>query len=148
MKNIRVVIFAAVISLISFNLYASGNNHGNDMIHLMTNLVFQIGIIIFAARAGGMLFEKIGFPAVLGELLAGIIIGPYMLGGISLPGFEHGFFALTEGAALPISPELYGIATIASIILLFNAGLETDIELFLSYSVAGSIVGIGGIIVR
>ncbi|MCP4130508.1 MAG: PTS transporter subunit EIIA [bacterium] len=115
------------------------------MVHRMTNLVFQLAIIIFAARAGGLLFEKIGLPSVLGELAAGIIIGPYLLGGISLPGFEQGFFPL-PGSVLPISPELYGIAVIASIILLFMAGLETDIELFIRYSITGSVVGIGGIV--
>ncbi|WP_461248686.1 cation:proton antiporter domain-containing protein, partial [Treponema sp. R6D11] len=41
----------------------------------------------------------------------------------------------------------YAIASIASIILLFASGLETDIGLFLRYSVAGGIIGIGGVLV-
>jgi len=51
------------------------------------------------------------------------------------------------GGAFPISGELYGIATVASIILLYLAGLETDLSMLIKYSVAGSLVGIGGVVV-
>ncbi len=140
-------IFVLIILIVSpLYLYAAANGHGNNIVHQMTNLVFQLAVIIFAARAGGILFEKIGFPSVLGELSAGILIGPYLLGAFSLPGFAHGVFPLIEGAAFPISAELYGIATIASIILLFMAGLETDLDMFIRYSFTGSIVGLGGIV--
>ncbi|OHE64109.1 MAG: sodium:proton exchanger [Treponema sp. GWC1_61_84] len=111
----------------------------------MTELVLQIGVILFAVRLGGMIVKKLGIPSVLGELLAGVVIGPYALGGIPLPGFAHGVFPLGAGT-LAVSPELYGFATVASIILLFASGLETDLGLFLRYSVAGGIVGIGGVI--
>jgi len=111
----------------------------------MSELVLQLGIIIFAVRAGGGLVKKIGIPSVLGELLAGVVIGPFALGGISLPGFPHGLFPL-GGESLAVSPELYGFATVASIILLFASGLETDLSLFLRYSVVGGIVGIGGVV--
>jgi Kef-type K+ transport system membrane component KefB/mannitol/fructose-specific phosphotransferase system IIA component (Ntr-type) len=111
---------------------------------LMTELVFQVAIILFAAKVGGMIMKKIKMPSVLGELLIGILIGPYILGGIAFPGFPHGFFPLAHGFA--ISPELYGFATVASIILLFLSGLETDLSLFLAYSVKGAIIGVGGVL--
>jgi len=123
---------------------SSGDDGG--MTHLMTMLVFQLGIIIFAARLGGLLFKKIKLPSVLGELTAGILIGPFVLGSLSLPGFPEGIFPLIIGQAIPISQELYGFSTIASIILLFIAGLETDLTLFLRFSLKGSIIGLGGII--
>ncbi|MDR3144757.1 MAG: cation:proton antiporter [Treponema sp.] len=114
---------------------------------LMSELVLQIGIILFAVRVCGRLARNLGIPPVLGELLAGVIIGPYALGGIGFPGFPRGLFPLEAGAAgasLAVSPELYGFATVASIILLFSSGLETDLGLFLRYSVAGGLIGIGG----
>nr|WP_223292846.1 cation:proton antiporter [Breznakiella homolactica] len=111
----------------------------------MAELVLQIGIIIFAVRIGGRLVKKIGIPSVLGELLAGVIIGPYALGGIVLPGFPHGIFPLGSGT-LAVSTELYSFATVASIILLFASGLETDLGLFLRYSVVGGVIGIGGVV--
>ncbi|MCM1320824.1 MAG: fructose PTS transporter subunit IIA [Bacteroides sp.] len=111
---------------------------------IMANLVLQIGVMLFVVRICGKLVTKIGIPSVLGELLAGIAIGPYALGGIPLPGFPHGLYPLNS-AALAVSPELYGFSTVASILLLFASGLETDIALFLRYSIAGGIIGLGGV---
>jgi Kef-type K+ transport system membrane component KefB/mannitol/fructose-specific phosphotransferase system IIA component (Ntr-type) len=115
------------------------------MTELMTRLVIQLGIIIFAARYCGLLMKKINMPSVLGELLAGILIGPFLLGAFPIPGFPEGIFPL-PAQEVAVTPELYGIATIASVILLFMSGLETDLSLFLRYSVAGLLVGIGGVI--
>ncbi|MDR3171396.1 MAG: cation:proton antiporter [Treponema sp.] len=116
-----------------------------NITEVMSELVLQIGIILFAVRLGGKLVKLAGIPSVLGELLAGIVIGPYALGGIALPGFPQGLFPLGAGT-LAVSPELYGFATVASIILLFASGLETDLGLFLRYSVAGGLIGIGGVV--
>jgi len=109
-------------------------------------LVLQLGIILFAVRLFGQLAKKIKIPSVLGELLAGVIIGPFALGGIPLPGFENGIFplAFTPDHTLAVSLELYSFATVASVVLLFASGLETDLGMFLRYSLAGSIIGIGG----
>jgi len=112
----------------------------------MMLLVIQLGIILFAVKIGSMLFEKIGLPSVLGELFAGMIIGPYALGGIGFTGFENGIFPIFS-PEFPISPELYAFGTVAAIILLFIVGLETDIQLFKTYYLAGSAVGIGGVVV-
>lgn len=111
-------------------------------------LVIQLGTILFAAKFCGDLFQKIKMPSVLGELLTGVLLGPFLLGGIGLPfhGFEHGFFPHTPGATLPVSMPLYSIATIGSVLLLFLSGLETDLRMFLRYSVAGTLVGIGGVV--
>jgi Kef-type K+ transport system membrane component KefB/mannitol/fructose-specific phosphotransferase system IIA component (Ntr-type) len=113
---------------------------------LMTILVFQIGIILFAVRLGGFFARKIGIPSVLGELLIGVVIGPYALGHITIPGFPDGLFPLSEFGSLAVSTELYAFATVASIILLFFSGLETDIGLFLKYSLAGVVIGLGGVL--
>jgi len=139
------VITAFLLSGIQ-SLWASGSGSGG-MTHLMTMLVFQLGIIIFAARLGGLLLKKIKLPSVLGELTAGILIGPYVFGSLSFPGFPEGIFPLIINQSVPISQELYGFSTIAAIILLFIAGLETDLVLFLRYSLKGSIIGLGGIII-
>ncbi|MDP3729955.1 MAG: cation:proton antiporter [Candidatus Omnitrophota bacterium] len=115
-----------------------------DLVGAMTQLVFQLGIIIIAAWCGGKIFERFKLPAVLGEIVIGAIIGPYLLGHLPFPGFPSGLFPLPSG--FPVSRELYGIATIASIVLLFLAGLETDIDAFLRLSFAGPVVAIFGVI--
>ncbi|NQT90492.1 MAG: cation:proton antiporter [Candidatus Omnitrophica bacterium] len=115
------------------------------MLDNMTLLVLQLGVIILAARLGGALFERMRMPAIVGEIIAGMLIGPYCLGSITIPVFGHVLFPLH--GSFPVSAELYGFTTVASIILLFLVGLKTDLEMFLRYSVAGSAVGIGGVVV-
>jgi len=124
----------------------------------MLFLVLQIGIIIFAAKIGGMLARTLRLPGVLGELGAGILIGPWALGGIPIPGFDgmfrYGLFygdalraqAAAGGNPFAATPELYGICTIASVVLLFLSGIETNLKMFLKYAFAGSLVGIGGVV--
>ncbi|NLB69776.1 MAG: sodium:proton exchanger, partial [Lentisphaerae bacterium] len=114
----------------------------------MLMLAIQIGIILFAARLSGMLAERIKIPSVLGELMAGIAIGPYAFGSMNLGGiFSSGLFpAPGAGVTFPVTPELYGFCTVASILLLFLSGVETDLKLFVRYSLAGSLVGIGGVV--
>lgn len=146
-------------------------NFNMPRVEEMMFLVLQIGIILFAARVGGALATMMKLPSILGELAAGIVIGPWALGGI---GFGDGMFkyGLFHGAALKAmnavtagdahvmfgtmagtsmfdatSPALYGIATLASVILLFLSGLETNLRMFLKYSFVGSMVGVGGVIV-
>ena len=133
-------------------------NFGLPRVEEMMFLVLQIGVIIFAARLGGALASLLRLPSILGELAAGIVIGPWALGGV---GFGDGLFAsgLFHGAELralaketghmfdATSPALYGIATLASVILLFLSGLETNLKMFLKYSFVGSMVGLGGVVV-
>ena len=144
----------------------------------MMFLVLQIGIIIFAAKVGGMIAGWMKLPSILGELAAGIVIGPWALGGIGFGTgvFQYGLFHgaalkamnaaayLPDGAMAPLkamfgttvgggvmfdatSEALYGIATLASVILLFLSGLETNLKMFLKYSFVGLMVGLGGVIV-
>jgi Na+:H+ antiporter len=117
------------------------------MTHKMTLLVLQLAAILISAKILGFLVERyLKQPRVLGELAAGMIIGPYALGAIHLPGLEESLFPVMEGA-VPVSPELYGFAVFASIVLLFIAGLETDLPTFLRFSGVGTAVGLGGVIV-
>ncbi len=123
-------------------------NQEISVIQQISLLAIQIGLILLAARFAGKLAQKWHIPSVLGELLAGILIGPYLLGGLNLGclGFSNGFFPLLPDSAIPVSVPLYGLATLGSIILLFMSGLETDLRLLFRYSVAGTIVGLGGVI--
>jgi Kef-type K+ transport system membrane component KefB len=118
---------------------------GHSINHLMMLLIIQLAVIIIAAKLGGFLFQHfLKMPSVLGELASGMLIGPYALGGMfDIPGIGTLF---AEQMGFAASAELYGIATLASIILLFLAGLETDLAAFLRYSVVGSFVGLGGLI--
>ncbi|MBU1121761.1 MAG: cation:proton antiporter [Candidatus Omnitrophota bacterium] len=148
MKKLTILILFLFLLIPFVNLYAGGADTNVNLVDKMAMLVFQLSVIIFASHLGGKVFEKFHFPAVLGELVSGMIIGPYLLGGIGFLGFlgfSNGLFPINGG--FPVSFELYSFATIASIVLLFLVGLETNIETFLSFSLAGSVVGVGGVFV-
>jgi len=110
----------------------------------MTVLVIQLAVLLISAKIFGYLFQRfLKQPRVLGELVAGMVFGPYALGQFALPLLGQPLFPIGE-AVLPVSPELYGFASVASIVLLFLAGLETDLPTFLRFSLVGSLVGLGG----
>ncbi len=116
-----------------------------SMTHRMMILALQLGAILFVAKLSSLLFVKMKMPGVLGEIAGGILVGPFLLGALPLPSLPYGLFPAAVG--FPISPELYGFCSVAAIVLLFDAGLETDVGLFMRYSVVGGMVGIGGVIV-
>ena len=53
---------------------------GTELIHVLISLA----VLLFAAKLFAELFNKVRLPSVLGELLAGIIIGPFALGSIPI----------------------------------------------------------------
>lgn len=142
----KIVLFVGMWSGSALALFASGSEEGGELGHLMTILVLQLAVIVIIARFFGILFERyLKQPRVLGELISGMVIGPYALGALKLPLIQQELFPLPD-AVMPVSPELYGLAVIASIVLLFLAGLETDLPTFLRFSHIGSAVGLGGVV--
>jgi Kef-type K+ transport system membrane component KefB len=122
--------------------------HSADAI---TRLVLQLAVILSAAKFGGEISERyFKTPAVVGELAAGIMIGPFALGGMDIPWlgplFEQAGRGVVEaeGFVIPVSESLWSMAQVGAIILLFNAGLETNLRQFLRYAGSASLVAIGG----
>ncbi|MFH0954209.1 MAG: cation:proton antiporter [Verrucomicrobiota bacterium] len=112
---------------------------------LMQHFVLQLAVIMIAARLGGFIFQNwLRLPAVLGELASGMLIGPYALGRMEVPGIGP-LFPIDQTLG-PISPELYALATVASILLLFSSGLETDLATFLRFAGVGAAVAVGGVV--
>ncbi|MBF8267150.1 MAG: cation:proton antiporter [Dehalococcoidia bacterium] len=121
-----------------------------DFTELVTRLVFQLAIILVAAKLGGEVCERyLKVPPVLGELVAGIIIGPFALGGLSFLGleslFEKASKAVEASGGIPVSLELFSLSQIAAVVLLFAAGLETNLKQFLRYAGPASLVAVGGV---
>ncbi len=118
--------------------------------HMVMKLVFQLAFILLVAKISGELCERfLKQPAVLGEIAAGVIIGPYALGGmISLPGLGPLFPAPDPSAVtnIPVSIELWSVAQVAAVILLFLAGIETDLRAFIKYGFRASVVAAGGVV--
>ena len=120
---------------------------GEELTHLVTRIVLQLCIILVAAKIAGEVSERyLRIPPVLGELAAGIIIGPFALGGVEIGSLGPIFEAAAHVESNPIAvipTELWVIAQIASIVLLFTMGLETDLKQFLKFAGPATAVAIG-----
>lgn len=121
--------------------------HGG-ITEIVMQFALQLGVIILVAKVAGEITERyLKQPSVLGELVAGMIIGPYALGGmIHVPGMHGALFALHEGSTIPVSTELWAFAQIAAVILLFVAGIETDLQNFLRFAGPATFIAIGGVV--
>lgn len=83
-------------------------------------ILLDLLLVLLAAKVGGALAERIRQPAVLGELLAGVALGPSLLGGaLGLPRLDGG----GTGAEV-----LLALASFGAVLLLFEVGLETDVR--------------------
>lgn len=104
----------------------------------LIHVLISLAILLFAAKIFAELFNKIRLPAVLGELLAGIIVGPFALGS----------FPIFDGKPLVILNEtVRQVGEIAGIVILFIAGLHITPREFLRGGVASFTIGACGVIV-
>jgi Kef-type K+ transport system membrane component KefB len=103
-------------------------------------LVFiDIAVIVVVARLIGMLFVKLRQPAVIGEILAGIALGPSLLG--QFPGDLE-----TKIFPLDIRPHLRVVAQIGLIIFMFIVGLELDVKLIRGKEKAAAGISLSSVI--
>lgn len=107
---------------------------GEALIHVLISLA----VLLFAAKLFAEIFHKLKLPVVLGELLAGIIVGPFAIG--ALPIFD--------GKPIVILNEtILQIGQIAGIVILFIAGLQITPREFLRGGAASFTIGACGVIV-
>jgi Kef-type K+ transport system membrane component KefB len=91
----------------------------------------EIAIILLAAKIGAELMRRISQPAVVGELIAGIVIGYYGLG--LLPHAQSGDVIST-------------LAEVGIILLLFEVGLETNLKEFIDLGKTSLLVAMIGVV--
>jgi len=108
----------------------------------VTVLLLQLGLLLLVARLLGHFANRIGLPSVLGELLAGIVLGPSILGALA-----PGAFA----ALVPADPARFHLlevfAFLGVLLLLVVTGLETDIDLIVSKGRSAAAISLMGIVV-
>ncbi len=94
-----------------------------------TNLLLPLAAILILAKVVALGCRRIGMPAVFGELLVGLLLGPSVLGWLHQTEF------------------LNGVAHLGVIILMFIAGLETDLQLMKKVGAAAFLAATGGVII-
>ncbi|HZA71195.1 MAG TPA: cation:proton antiporter, partial [Nitrososphaeraceae archaeon] len=102
------------------------------------HVLISLAVLLFAAKIFAEIFNKLKLPAVLGELIAGITVGPFALG--SMPIFD--------GKPLVILNEtVHQIGEIAGLVILFIAGLHITPREFLRGGVSSFTIGALGVVV-
>jgi Kef-type K+ transport system membrane component KefB len=106
---------------------------------LFIETIVIIGLLLFAAKLMAELFLRLKLPVVIGELLAGMIIGPFALGA----------FLISDGEPLfqLVEVQIKTLGEIGAIVILFMAGLEMTPKEFLKGGKASFTVGTLGVIV-
>lgn len=113
----------------------SGGDAAKEGAHgLDPTALIGVAVLLIVAKIGGEFFERIKQPAVLGELIGGILIG-----NLALVGF-HGFEPLRTNAVIG------SLAEIGVIILLFEVGLESNIGEMLEVGWSSLLVAVAGVI--
>ena len=110
--------------------------------HAVFLLLVQLALLLFMARLLGELTRKLGQPAVVGELLAGVVLGPSVFG-VLLPDMQASVFPMEQHQA----DLLAVVSWLGVICLLIITGLETDLGLIKRRGRSALIISSGGILV-
>ncbi|MHB1157927.1 MAG: cation:proton antiporter domain-containing protein [Phycisphaerales bacterium] len=109
--------------------------------HEIVVMFLALGTLLGCARVLGELAKRFNQPAVLGEILAGILLGPTVLGTWSPDLFNTLF---PSHGHLPIAMD--GLTTLAVVLFLMVAGMEVDLSTIWRQGRAASIVSVSGVV--
>lgn len=105
------------------------------MIHgLDPAVLIGVAVMLVAAKLGGELFERIGQPSVLGELVAGVLLGNALI------------FGFTTAEPLKTNETIAALAELGVIILLFEVGLESDLRQMVEVGSSSLLVAVLGVV--
>jgi Kef-type K+ transport system membrane component KefB len=104
------------------------------MVDPISPLIISIALILVAAKLGGHLAARFGQPPVLGELVAGVIIGNVSL--IGIPGLD----------ALKTNTNIDMLARLGVVMLLFQVGLESTVAQMMTVGLSSFVVATLGVI--
>jgi Kef-type K+ transport system membrane component KefB len=98
--------------------------------------LLALAIVVVAAKTSGLLSTRLGQPAVLGELLAGLILGPTVLNMLHWPVFSDQL----------LGHMLSHLAHMGVLLLMFIVGLEVDLEAMVRAGRPAALAGVMGVV--
>ena len=110
--------------------------------HEVMTMFLALAVLLGTAKLAGELMQKLGQPSVLGEILAGILLGPTLLGHFR-PQIYAALFPST--GAMPIVLET--VTTIGVVFFLLTAGLEIDLRSIFRQGKSALLVSFFGVII-
>ena len=104
--------------------------------------ILAISLLIVTAKIFALIFKRIKLPEVIGEILAGVIFGPFAIGGLIVLAGEPLFSGpVNENFVLETFFEIGGM------ILLFSAGLEFTFKQFRKAGLPAFVIGTAGVVI-
>jgi Kef-type K+ transport system membrane component KefB/nucleotide-binding universal stress UspA family protein len=128
---------AALVALAVTPALAASGGHASEAV-----FIAQILVLVVVGRLAGEAMQRIGQPAVMGQLLAGIALGPSLFG-LLAPHWQHALFP-TEPAQKSM---IDAVSQVGILLLLLLAGMETDLALVRKVRRAAASVSLTGIAV-
>jgi Kef-type K+ transport system membrane component KefB len=125
-------------ALDNFQIFTDSFNH--NLSEPLAVLLLQIIVILACARLFGFLFKKIGQPAVIGEIVAGIILGPSIVG-LLFPQVNLFLFPVASLGTLNF------LSHIGLILFMFIIGMELDLKMIMKQAYGAVIMSHAGIII-
>ncbi|MFZ0626415.1 MAG: cation:proton antiporter [Acidimicrobiia bacterium] len=109
--------------------------------HEVLVFLVQLMLLVGVARICGWLMKSIGQPPVVGELLAGVFLGPTVFGRLAPETFDWVF------GEPSVRSVMFGLAWLGVIVLLIVIGFETDLGIIARYKVAAVSVAAGALLI-
>lgn len=148
MRKVRYahILLAAAVPAAAAVAQSGGDAPHSGVGHVdpVTPVLLALAVILGVARLGGELFERIGQPAVLGELLAGVLLGNLVLLNPAWSFFEP---LRASVVVVPWAVVVDAIARIGVILLLFEVGLESTVAEMRKVGASSLLVALAGVVV-
>ena len=113
--------------------------------HRLVSVLLQIGVIVLTARLFAVVFRKLRQPTVVGEVLAGLALGPSLLGKLEA---WHWLPKVSPYIFNPVvAPAMQSLAQVGVVLLVFVIGLEFDFSHVRARSARAVTVAVVGVIV-
>ena len=136
MRKPIVLIPMLLTSLVLFesHVFAATENSGDTGHGLNPTVLLGVAAMLVVAKLFGEVFERFGQPAVLGELISGIVLGNLVIFGLNL------------AEPLKTNETIAALAEIGVIILLFEVGLESNLKEMMEVGWSSLVVAVLGVI--
>jgi Na+:H+ antiporter len=131
--TILLVVFAFLIAT-SVSTVGGATSPASAIHGLQPVVLVGLAVMLIVAKVGGRIFERLGQPAVLGEVVGGILIGNLVI------------FGFTGVESLKSNEIIAALAELGVIILLFEVGLESDLKEMMAVGWSSLVVAMLGVI--
>jgi Na+:H+ antiporter len=134
-KILRFSVISPLCIGVAFSMAFGAAGQGNDETHgLQPSTLIGVALMLVIAKLGGEIFERLGQPAVIGELMGGIVLGNLII------------FGFTGAESLKTNGTIAALAELGVIILLFEVGLESDLKEMMEVGWSSLLVAVLGVL--